>query len=414
MNMDRRTLGQRVAYWRAQRGLTQQELADRLGRPRNWVWKVESGSVGSLERSTTLATVADALSVDIQVLLGREIARNGADVDCLDAETVEAIRTALERYDAIGGLLARPQPVEPVPLAALRADVDYAWAAFERGGYGVLGRTLPHLLVSAQEAWSAYEGEGAQEAASLLAQAYQVAASTLRKLGENHLGWLAADRAIRAAAESGDVGWHGVATFRVGNALLALGRTDAAAEIQLQAANRLTPAGPAEAGHELLSVYGIVLLQGAMACARKGDSATVADLLREAETVGSHVGDGHNHYRTSFGPSNVGIHRVSTAVELGEGALAVQAHESIPRQALELLPRERRANHFLDVARGYYQWRKIDRAAEFLVEADRLAPAEVRCRPGARAILAELSRRGRVDNLPPPLRDIALSSGMPE
>jgi transcriptional regulator with XRE-family HTH domain len=339
MNMDRRTLGQRVAYWRTQRGLTQQELADRLGRPRNWVWKVESGSVGSLERSTTLATVADALSVDIQVLLGREIARNGADVDCLDAETVEAIRTALERYDAIGGLLAQPQPVEPVLLQALRADVDYAWAAFERGGYGVLGRTLPHLLVSAQEAWNAYDGESAQEAASLLAQAYQVAASTLRKLGENHLGWLAADRAIRAAAESGDVGWHGVATFRVGNALLALGRTDAAAEIQLQAANRLTPAGSAEAGPELLSVYGIVLLQGAMACARKGDSATVADLLREAEIVGSHVGDGHNHYRTSFGPSNVGIHRVSTAVELGEGALAAQAHESIPREALDLLPR---------------------------------------------------------------------------
>lgn len=413
MSMDRRTLGQRVAYWRTQRGLTQQQLADRLGRPRNWVWKVESGSVGSLERSTTLATVAEALSVDIQVLLGREITRTGSDVDCLDAETVEAIRTALERYDAIGGLLAQPETVEPVSIEALRGDVEYAWAAFERGGYGVLGRTLPHLLASAQDAWSVYEGDNALEAAALLAQAYQVAASTLRKLGENHLGWLAADRAIRAASESGDVGWHGVATFRVGNALLALGRTEAAAAIQLQAANRLAPASAADARPELLSVYGIVLLQAAMACARKGDSATVNDLLREAEAVGIHVGEGHNHYRTSFGPSNVGIHRVSTAVELGEGALAAEAHDSIAREALDQLPKERRANHFLDVARGYYQWRKIDQAAEFLVEADRLAPAEVRCRPGARAILAELSRRGRVENLPRPLQDIALNSGMP-
>ena len=85
--IDRNVLGQRVAYWRVQRHLTQQELADRLGRPRNWVWKIESGSVGSLERYSTLAQVADALTVDMQVLLGRDLDRPTRGTECVEDRT---------------------------------------------------------------------------------------------------------------------------------------------------------------------------------------------------------------------------------------------------------------------------------------------------------------------------------------
>src|SRR3712207_137910 len=158
--IDRHVLGQRVAYWRVQRHLTQQELADRLGRPRNWVWKIESGAIGSLERYNVLAQVADALTVDMQVLLGQELQRQPAATACVDRETVEAIREALERYDALGGVLTRSgAAAEPRDLAQLRRQVDYLWAAWQRARYGILGATLPKLLVDAQLAHTASNGD---------------------------------------------------------------------------------------------------------------------------------------------------------------------------------------------------------------------------------------------------------------
>jgi hypothetical protein len=57
-----------------------------------------------------------------------------------------------------------------------------------------------------------------------------------------------------------------------------------------------------------------------------------------------------------------------------------------------MLP-ERRASHMLDLARAYTQVGNLPRAGETLVEADRLAPNEVRYRPDARELLVELVRR---------------------
>ncbi len=411
--IDRHVLGQRVAYWRAQRHLTQQELADRLGRPRNWVWKVESGNVGSLERYSTLAQVADALTVDMQVLLGRDLDRPTRGTECVDVEAVEAIRTSLERYDALTDPLAPAAAAEPPSLAKLGKQADYVWAAFDHGRYGIVSSSLPRLLSDAQRAHIAYAGDDRATAASFLAQAYQLSASVLRKLGEHQLGWFAADRAIQVVNETGDLCWHGVASFRVGNALLAMGRVEAALQVQLGAVNRLSPDAAADDTDDRMSVYGIVLLQAAMAAARKGDSATVVDLMREAGVVAQRVGADATRYRSTFGPTNLGIHRTSAAVEMGEGAAAVHAHEGIAPDALAALPSERRANHLLDVARGYAQWGKPDQAAEFLVAADALCPAEVRCRPVAQSVLRELSRRRKVENLPNPLRDLAVAVEMP-
>ena len=413
--IDRHVLGQRVAYWRVQRHLTQQELADRLGRPRNWVWKIESGSVGSLERYSTLAQVADALTVDMQVLLGHDLQRRPAATECVDSETVEAIREALERYDALGGMLTAPRAAaEPPDLADLRRQVDYLWAAWQRARYGILGATLPKLLIDAQLAHTACDGDDRVEAASLLTQSYQLTASVLRKLGEQQLGWLAADRAVRLVGETDDICWRGSAIYRVGNALLSLGRVDAALQVHLAGVEQLSPDAAADDNPDRMSVYGHCLLQTAVTAARKGDSASVADLFTEAGAVAQHLGLDDDRYQTTFGPTNVAVHRVAAAVEMGEGPSAVEHHESISPDALARLRPERRANHLLDVARGYAQWGKPDQAAEFLVAADALCPAEIRCRPVAQSVLRELGRRRKVENLPVPLRDLAVAAAMPE
>ncbi|MEU6077701.1 hypothetical protein [Micromonospora sp. NPDC047074] len=60
------------------------------------------------------------------------------------------------------------------------------------------------------------------------------------------------------------------------------------------------------------------------------------------------------------------------------------------------LPVEHRAAHLLDAARAYLQVGDLLRAGRALVEADRTAPAEVRCRPVARTVIDEVARGGPV------------------
>lgn len=63
------SIGKRVAYARAWRGMTQQQLADRLGKSKSWVDKVERGA-RDLDRLSVLREIARVLQVDLAYLLG--------------------------------------------------------------------------------------------------------------------------------------------------------------------------------------------------------------------------------------------------------------------------------------------------------------------------------------------------------
>jgi hypothetical protein len=216
----------------------------------------------------------------------------------------------------------------------------------------------------------------------------------LRKLGEHDLSWLAGDRAIAVAHRSGDPLLAATATFRVACALLAEGRARPALELNVNLATKLAPGTPGiDTTPQLLSVYGMLLLQGAMAAARIGDAPTTRDLIGGAEEAASRLGGDFNHYSTSFGPTNVEFHRAAAAVDLGEGRLAIDTHEKLNPDAFAAMMPERRAHHFLDVARAYAQVGDVLRASEMLLEGDRLAPSEIRCRPIAHEVIRDVLRR---------------------
>ncbi|MGG7380583.1 hypothetical protein ACQ7B2_18175, partial [Escherichia coli] len=82
-----------------------------------------------------------------------------------------------------------------------------------------------------------------------------------------------------ACQRAGDDLLSGLAVARVATALAALGRFRPALEINVNIASQLAPGNGLEATPERLSVYGILLLQAAMAAARLGDAATVKDLF---------------------------------------------------------------------------------------------------------------------------------------
>lgn len=387
-------IGRRVSYWRGRRKMSQQVFADRLGKSKSWVDKVERG-VRRLDKFSVVYEIADVLQVDVQLLLGRDPDRRTDSSNCIDPIEVEEVRAALERYDQISAFFYAPP--DPPPLTEMQKAVNHAWQTYQHAKYGVIARALPRLVRDSQAADAAYsQTDDARHAAHLLGQVYQIASSVLRKLGEHELAWLAADRSIAVAQRAGDNLLAGTASYRVGSALLALGRARAALEVNVNIANRLAPECTGGSGTpERLSVYGMLLLQGAMAAARIGDSATVRDLVRGASDAASYVGGDHNYYWTCFGPTNVELHRAAAAVELGEGRLAVETHTRLNMAGFVTLLPERRAHHFLDLARGYAQLGEVERASEMLLEGDRLAPSEIRCRPIAHEVLADVLRRTR-------------------
>jgi transcriptional regulator with XRE-family HTH domain len=392
--VDELPIGRRVAYWRNRRKMSQQVFADRLGKSKSWVDKVERG-VRRLDKFSVVYEIADVLQLDVQILLGKDPERRPDSVNCVDQVEVEEIRAALERYDQISAFFYAPP--EPPPLAEMRKAVTHAWLSYQHAKYGMLARTLPRLLREAQAADTAYaDGSQGRESAHLLGQVYQIASSALRKLGEHELAWLAADRSIAVSQRAGDQLLAGTATTRVALALLALGRSRPALEINVNIANRLAPGtGGNDCAPERLSVYGMLLLQGAMAAARIGDGATVRDLLGGAEEAARGLDGDHNYYWSCFGPTNVQLHRAAAAVELGEGRVAVEVHEALDLDAFHALLPERRAHHYLDQARAHALLGDIDLASEMLLEGDRLAPSEIRCRPLAREVLSDVLRRTR-------------------
>src|SRR5918994_1840712 len=191
--VDELPIGRRVAYWRGRRKMSQQVFADRLGKSKSWVDKVERG-VRRLDKFSVVYEIADVLQVDVQLLLGKEPERRIDSINCIDQVEVEEIRAALERYDQMSAFFnAAPHPP---PLGEVRKAVSHAWLTYQHAKYGVL------------------------------------------------------------------------------------------------------------------------LLNGAMAAARIGDSATVRDLVNGAEEAATELGGDYNHYWTCFGPTNVQLHKAAAAVEL--------------------------------------------------------------------------------------------------
>jgi transcriptional regulator with XRE-family HTH domain len=398
-------IGRRVAYWRGRRRMSQQAFADRLGKSKSWVDKVERG-VRRLDRFSVIDEIADVLEVDTQLLLGLDPHWPGRDAARrADRVEVTELRAALERYDQVTAFLS--PPLDPPDLDQLRKGIAHAWLTFQHADGAALTRSLPLLLRLTQAAGAGGPADlMCADTARLLSQVHLIASSTLRNLGEHELARLAADRAVTAAQRAGDDLLVGVAVLRVGLALLALGRVHSAFELYADVADRLAPGAGRPDDPQRWSVHGALLLEAAVAAGRLGHEATTRDLLAAAEQAAGHVGVDDNHYWTCFGPTNVALHRAAAAVELGDGRAAIAVHERIRGPELAAMVPERRVHHLVDVARACVQVGDVRRAVELLCQGRRLAPAEFRSRPRIARLTDAVLRRYR-GTPPPELREIA-------
>jgi tetratricopeptide (TPR) repeat protein len=321
---------------------------------------------------SVLQSLASALDVTVGDLIGEPLLLDwSADSG---RSTVPALRTALMDYRQITPLLGSAPTAPPPDLDLLARDMGHVWDAYQDSRYGYVTSRLPTLLAHAQSAGRAYTGEGRERAKSLLALTHQAAAMILTKLGETDLAWIAADRGLVAAQDSGNPVVIGSLFRSVIHSLLSNGRYAEAVQLTQDAASYLQP-GLANATPEYLSIYGTLFLAGSMAAARNEDRATTRTFLAEADDSARRLGADANHLWTAFGPTNVAIHRVSTAVELGDLQVAVDLG---PRVDVSPLPVERRIRHRIEVARAYSAWNRREEALTILLDAERDAPEQIR------------------------------------
>jgi transcriptional regulator with XRE-family HTH domain len=385
----RKEIAERVVYWMNRRGFTRKLFADRMGKSVSWVDKIKSGD-RQLDRLSVLQHVADVLGVRLRVLLDPDEAVHATN--CADDNEIAALQEALQRYDGICG---PSQFDEPPDLTQLGRNLHYGFTAFQASNYQAATRLLPDLLVTLQQTHRSFTDSTTHEAAAdLLTQAYWLAAEIAFKLGRIDLGWLAADRGIVIAETTEDLALIGATSRRLVHALMASPDKQSGhrsvALVKTAAARLETEIGTGSP--TLLSAYGALFLKGSIAAARIDNPSLSREFNTEAARAARLLGGDRNEQYSAFGPTNVMVHRVSALADMHEGGKIIEAAQRISPQQLANLPRERRANHLLDVARGFNQWGKRDDAIAYVVEADQLAREEVRCRPLTRQLLLDLVR----------------------
>jgi hypothetical protein len=226
---------------------------------------------------------------------------------------------------------------------------------------------------------------------------------------EPDAAWVASDRAIAAAELAGDPLGVIAGHFRLAHAFVRLERFDQADRVVGGALDALRPfaSGPSPAP-EVLSLCGAMHLVQAVANGHEGDRSAAHAHLDEATAIAGRLGEDRNDYETEFGPTNVQLHRVAVAIELGDAGEALEIADKLDASGLSA---ERQARFLVDVARAHAQRRQIGEATAALVRAERLAPEHVRTHHHAREavenLLAQAGRRP-----PPALAELAQRSGL--
>jgi transcriptional regulator with XRE-family HTH domain len=381
-------IGERVGAYRRRRGLSQAALAGLIGRSESWLSQVERG-VRSVDSLPVILDLARVLRVEPEKLIGRpwQLAPNGdAAGDALDG-----IRGYFTRYDD----LLDEEPPPTIDLVALRQSVSRAHRTYQAAHYGAVIDQIAPMLASVDRAARGYAAKRDEELVLGYVSAYVVTAKLLTKLGAPDLAMLAADRAANGAMETDSKVARGMAAYQVVCALLRADRSDDAEHLAVNMAEQVQR-GARSDRETLVSVAGALWLIASVIAARRMDRDEAWSRLDRAEHLAGLLGQDANFAWTAFGPTNVQLHRISVATEMGDGAEALRLAADIDTDRMPEGLTSRRAQLHLDLAWAQAQRRRDAEATLHIIEAEKTAPEAVRYNVIVRELIREmLARSGR-------------------
>jgi len=166
-----------------------------------------------------------------------------------------------------------------------------------------------------------------------------------------------------------------------------------AAQRRAAAADDLPPRS--DSPPEEIATFGSLVLTAAVAAARMGEAAQAWEFLGHAKAATAFYDRDHADLYAVFGPANLAIHGVQVATDLGDGREALRRADRTDPGRLPAVLLERRTTLLIDIARAQHMQSDSAGAAETLLEAERVAPLEVRYSGAARGLLGELVATGR-------------------
>jgi transcriptional regulator with XRE-family HTH domain len=398
------TPGERIARARRRRGLSQAVLAGLVGRSESWLSQVERGRRG-VDSHAVLTRMAAALRVDVEELTGPD---GGGEEGHRGYQPAAHIEHAMTRYDSAAASIGGRDPQGTGSAEHLGAMARAAYQSYQATRYDDTGRVLPALIIQAETA-SRAAGLDNPQMCAVRALVYDTAAALLNRVGEAALAWVAADRAMAAAEQSGQPSLAAASAWRMSYVIGSRSHLAEALELAMTAAaalERTMRATDADA----LSVYGALHLAAATAAAAIYDRAMSLTLLAKAREIAQTTGEG-NRMGTAFGDVNVSIHAISAALQLGDAKTAIETGEALDLAALPAGCTGRRTQLHLDLARAYAMRRQDAAAVNLLVAAERLSPQLVRYDGRTRDVLTTLLRREHQPSTPE-LRPLARRAGV--
>lgn len=391
-------IGERIRIYRQRRGLNQKELAHMCNRSESWMSQVERG-IRSVDRLSVLIDIARVLKTDVETLAGYRMAYapNGQP----ELEGLEEIRDALSAYPGLG--FDDSAAGSPADIKRMTGEVHQRYQAAD---YGAAARILPDLIASADRAVDDSGGADLRSSLAVQSEVYVAAAKLVTKIGDGQLAWIAADRAATAAMRADSDIHRAMAAYQVACAFLKSDRIDQAERIAVSTAENFI-----DDSADGISVQGALFLIGSVIAGRRSDRAEASDRLRRAQYLATALGYDGNHGWTAFGPTNVAIHEVSAAAELGDSKFAIERAEDIDTEGMPEGLRSRRAQVHIDTAWAYSQHREDAAVVVNLMEAERVAPQTLRYNVIVREMLRELLKRER-KSATPGLRNLAKRAGV--
>lgn len=399
------TLGQRVAALRRRNGMSQRDLATALKRSDSWVSQVER-DVLPVERVSVLQRLADTLGVSVHDL--RPETAPAAEPPERAANDLESLRLAMTGHPT-PWLLVSDHAGEPADTAELQQRVDDVWQLTHESRFAELSSALTGIITELETTARQGTRRHRSQASELLARTYQAAAAAFARQDEADAAWVAADRAVTAAEHSADRLAPFAGLYRMAHAFITLRQPEQAERVARNASDALSVLTDKEdCTRQALSLAGAHRLILAVIRAREGDRAGTREHIDQARALAQRLGEDRNDYDTEFGPTNVELHAVSTAVDLGDAGEAVDIAGRLDSTALSP---ERQARLHMDLATAHAQRRHIGEAIAALLEAERLAPEQVRTHVVARDTIRDLlSLAGR--RPPATLTDLADRAGI--
>jgi transcriptional regulator with XRE-family HTH domain len=404
---DARAVGEQISYHRKRLGLSQVEFAGMIGKSESWVSQVERG-VRGIDRLSVLQTVANALEVSVAELRGETEPEPAADGQ---PQAFEALRMTLTGHPVTGAIIAPSAAgnTDLPSLDSLRKDHAAVWPMVHESRYSELAPLLSRLIVGLELSARRITAEAdTREVRGLLADTYQAASAALAKLGDADAAWIAADRAAFVSEALDSPLAVAASLFRMAHVFLSLGHLPQAQKVAADAAAALESRISTDGDIETLSLYGAFQLVLAIAAARENERAEAHKRLDIAREIATKVGDDRNDFGTEFGPTNVALHAVSVAVDLGDAGQALELSREMDATKLSA---ERQARYLIDLASAHAMRRQIGDALRCLQEAEELTPEQTRTHRVARDVTRVLLQLSGV-RVRPELREMAERFGV--